>query len=183
MSAKKKLLGSCVAVIASLGVTSLLMPGCYGRQCDGDELSWGPPRDVYDRDVDASVDAAAEPRMAQGHLIDENTWESTAINDDWLAYLHERTWHVYYPQLGGRQPDQITAYISANVNPTKTQDSLTAGGGNVAKFFGVLPDVATVRNDTCADFFVRVVVHVPPYADAGSDAATDSGSVQDASKD
>ncbi len=180
MSAKKKLLVSSVAIIASLSVTSLLMPGCFGRECDGDEQSWGPPRDVYDSDVDAAADAAFEPRMVQGHLVDENTWESTALDDNWLAYLHERTWHVYYPQLGGRQPDQITAYISANENPAKTNDSLTAGGGNVAKFFRVRPDVATVRNDTCADFFVRLVVHVPPYVDAGTNGG-DSGSVQDAS--
>ncbi len=185
MSAKKKLL---VAIIASLGVSSLLMPGCFGRECDGDEQSWGPPADVYAANRDAGPDAAnldagPDPRMAQGHLLDDNTWESTAIGDDWLSYLHERSWHMNYPQLGDRQPDQITAYISANVNPNKTNDSLTAGGGNVAKFFSVLPRAGTVRNDTCADFFVRVVVHAPPYVDAGADAATDAGSVQDASKD
>ena len=192
MSAKKKLLCSTVAIIASLGVTSLLMPGCFGRECDGDEQSWGPPRDVYRAASNAGPDAALlDPRMMQGHLVDDNTWESNAINDDWLSYLHARAWHFYYPQLGGRQPDQITAYISANVNPNKTNDTMTAGGGNVAKFIGVLPDVATVKNDTCADFFVRVVVHVPPYVDAGtpaatdagSDAGADSGSVRDASKD
>lgn len=178
--AAQKFVATGVVLIAALGVTSLLMPGCFGRECDGDEQSWGPPTDLYAANADAGPDAAfVDPRMLQGHLVDENTWESNAIGDDWLSYLHERAWHFYYPQLGGRTPDQITAYISANVNPIKTNDTFTAGGGNVAKFIGVLPNVATVKNDTCADYFVRLVVHVPPWVDAGSG----SGSVQDASTD
>jgi len=194
-SAKKKVLISGVAIIAALGVTSLMMPGCFGRECDGDEQWWGPSDDLYAAYLDAGPDAAfVDPRNLQGHLVDENTWESNAINEDWLSYLHERAWHFQYPQLGGRQPDQITAYISAVVNPNKTGDTQTAGGGNVAKFIGVLPDIATLKNDTCADFFVRVVVHVPPFPDAGSvqdasidaspsDAAPDAGGPADAAKD
>jgi hypothetical protein len=188
MSAKKPthtIVVSGVAIIAALGITSLLMPGCFGRECDGDEKSWGPPTDVYQAYADAAPDAlvgsGGDPRMSQGHLVDENTWESNAIGDDWLEYLHARALHLYYPQLGGRQPDQVTAYISANVNPNKTGDTFTAGGGNVAKFIGVLPGVATVKNDTCADFFVRVIVHVPPYADSGTASVTDAGSAGDAS--
>jgi hypothetical protein len=189
MLARKKLLVSVVGVVASLGVTSFLMPGCYGRQCDGDVQSWGPtPDDMAAAATagDGGLDGAVAERLTQGHLVDPNTWESNDVNSKWLPYLHARTWHFYYPQLGVRQPDQVTAYISANENPNMTADTFITGGGNVAKFYSVFAGGATLANDSCADFFVRVVVHVPPYADAGTStdaSASDAGSTDAGSTD
>ena len=182
---KLRLLLSVTAIVTSVGASSLLMPGCYGRECDGDVQVWGPSpadEDAAAAAPDGGLDGAVALQLAEGHLLDENTWESNDVNSDWLPYLHERVWRLYYPQLGPRQPDQMTAYISANVNPNKTTDTFTTGGGNVAKFVAVFAGGATLVNDTCADFFVRVVVHVPPYPDAGV-PAQDAGSTDAASVD
>jgi hypothetical protein len=154
----------CVVII---GVVALVMPGCYGRACDGDDLGWGPSSaDIAAVAMDAGTDAELT-RTHEGHLTNPDTWESNDINADWVPYLHEQKLHVEYPQLGARQPDQITAYISADQNPNKLvngapESNFTVAGGNVAKFVGVYPGTATILNDTCADFYVRVVVHASP---------------------
>jgi hypothetical protein len=172
----KKAVLSVVLVTVGVGMSAALTPACYGNECRGDEVDFG---------------SAAEGG-AVGDLADPDTWESTPMDGTWFPYLHERTLHMHFPDVfGGRQPDWFIAYISADPSPNSTDGghalaNYTPASGNVAKFSGLFPDSITIFNDTCSDYFIRVVVHAPPLganADAGADANAAADAAANANAD
>lgn len=156
-----------------------VVPGCYGRNCDGSVDNFGD-----------------EP--GEGRMIDENTWESAAIDGKWLFFPGARIYFFNVPALGDRKPYQITPYLSPvedpNVfHPERAPANFANGGGNLTELSGVDRNRFVVRNGTCADYWLRVVVDLeprPPEAtlpptdasvEASSDASTDA--TTDASTD
>jgi hypothetical protein len=132
-----------------------VMAGCYGHNCDGDLLTFGQA-------------------PGEGRLIDENTWESSPIDGDWLPFTKQRIWVFQFPQLGDRVPYEVTPLISAEQNPNRDQTNATIGSGNLAEQSNFGPGTVWVKNDTCADYFVRVVVKVPPRPPPIPTAAADA---------
>jgi hypothetical protein len=152
--------------------------GCYGRECDGDFQYYGG-----------------------GSLVDPDTFQTTPMNAKWLKHSHRRLWMIDTSVLGEREIDWYVAYVSPGEEPTRVPppnvepDNFTIASGNAAIVKLLRGDACRpppnwepdprikscffVQNDTCADFYLRVVVHakpLPPAADAGSDAAADAGS-------
>jgi hypothetical protein len=128
---------------------ALLAPGCYGRNCE-------PGFEVF------GVDAG------QGTMIDENTWESSPIDGEWLWYPRQRTYSFEVPALGGRTPVDITPSVSATLRPNKDiGGNSVLAAGNIALRFGVGPNRFAYKNDTCSDYYLRVVVDLPPFPPAG----------------
>lgn len=152
-------------VVASLTLGS---PGCYGRNCDGGVATFGSTPD-------------------EGRMIDENTWESSPIDGDWLDYPRARTYSLTIPELGGRMPEVIVPYLSAAKNPRATGANFTIGSGNLALLANASPNHIDVINDSCSDYFLRLVVIAKPFPpestpdasasllDAGADAGVDAG--------
>jgi hypothetical protein len=161
----KKTVLSAVLLVVGVGFSASLMPACYGNECRGDEVDVG----------------SATPEGGTGELSDPNTWESSPMDGQWFPYLHERVVHFHFPDaFGGRQPDWFIAYISADPAPNNQDNGhaladYTPAAGNVAKWSGVLPDRATIFNDTCSDYFIRLVVHAPPLDGGIEDGATEGG--------
>ncbi|HVH43536.1 MAG TPA: hypothetical protein VM925_14375 [Labilithrix sp.] len=159
------------ALWATVSAAALMAPGCYGRNCEGGIESYG-------------VDAG------QGDMLDENTWESAPIDGEWLWFPGQRTYIFDMRALGGRMPDVPIAYISASPQPSKTGD-FTTGAGNLLKFLSPRPNGINVYNDSCSDYYVRLVIKARPFppsvntdagatpvdADAGADldAAINNG--------
>ncbi len=146
------------SVMAAVGHVA----GCYGRNCEGDAIAFG------------GVDG-------EGHMIDVDTWESTAIDADWIPFFKQRAIFFEMRGLGDRQPAVIVPYISAEKNPVREGGNWTIGSGNLAEHSGSAPGRITIKNNTCADYYIRLVVSTsprPPPAlpPSGSTATADGGS-------
>jgi hypothetical protein len=116
-----------------------VVTGCFTQSCDP---------------------SAVNRTREQGRLIDADTWESTPFEAPWLEYTGNRTINFNTELLGNRLPSEVIVYISAEEQPLSS-GSFTIAGGNVADIFGVRPGGLSVRNNTCAAYFMRVVVRAP----------------------
>ena len=140
-------------VMGGLGSAS-----CYGHTCDGDTQTYGTI-------------------PGEGQLVNADTWQSTPVDGDWIPFTRQRVWVFEMRDLGARLPVLITPYISAERNPVNDNGNWTIGSGNLAEQSGAGLGRIVVKNNTCADYYIRLVVTAqprPPQApvlDAGSDPA------------
>lgn len=134
---------------------------CYGHNCD-------PSSDIYGL------------KSGEGQLAADDIWESTPEESDAIPYTRERTWFFKLPMATDREILEVIPYVRADSNINVTGGNETIGSGNLAEISGVGPGQFAIRNDTCADYFIRVVVRLAPVgptapsvpsADAGGDAA------------
>lgn len=160
------------AIWAAVSAGVLLTPGCYGRNCEGGIETYG-------------VEAG------EGIMLDEDTWASTRVDETWLWFPRQR-WYVFdLRALGGRTPEKIWPYISGSPDPMSTGGNFTIGAGNLALLSAASPNRLDVRNDTCSDYYLRLVIEVPPLpppppsVDGGAAEAgiTDASVEEDAAAD
>jgi hypothetical protein len=154
---KRRLAFLVVLWLGGTGVAAA-MPGCYGRNCEGDLQTWGL-------------------NAGEGRMLDDDMWESSPQNGKWLFFPRQRVWRFDLKTLGGRTPQIILPYVSANEEPNKTGQSATMGGGNLAEIYYVNPDTVSVKNGTCSDYYLRLVVVVearPPETNTADAAVTDA---------
>ncbi len=131
------------AVALTAGLASLAAPACFGDACKRTD-------EIYDK----------------GSLLDENTWQSTPLDRRWLPYPPARVYQFYYAEhfkARGLTPDWVQVYISADQTDRDSPDyrdvNFTIAGGDVAKIYNVTGESLFLQNGTCADYYVRVVVH------------------------
>jgi len=136
--------------------------GCAGDDCDSDTATWGS--------------------CTQGERLDATHWESTPYSGQpWLNFHGERTWTFDpTPWMGSRPPFLVDVELSFLPLPN------TDGGGGWAPSAGNLSEIAVlpsglvqVTNDTCAQYYVRVVL---TYAAVDAGAAGDTGDAGDAGR-
>jgi hypothetical protein len=161
-------LGALLFLWAAVTGGMLALTACYGENCNGSSGGYGN-------------------KPGEGRMIDENTWESSPMDGKWLHFSSGHIWFFEVPELGERTPFRVETYLSPvedpNVfHPERAPSNFTMGGGNLAELSGVGPNRFIVRNGTCAEYFVRVVVEVPPRPDSiapgtvgGVDASVDAG--------
>ena len=139
----------------SLSAAVVLVPGCYGRNCDaGSEI------------------VGTEP--GQGRMVDENTWESAALDETWLWFPRQRTYVFDIRSLMGRKLKDIDTYVSSTADPRES--SLVNASGNIALLLHPRANGIDVKNDTCSDYYLRLVVEAYPLPpDAPPDSSTDAG--------
>ncbi|MBX3212417.1 MAG: hypothetical protein KF850_10325 [Labilithrix sp.] len=144
--------GAVAFVVLWLGLSGgiLLIPGCYGRNCEGATETFGD-----------------EP--GEGQLVTENTWESSPSDGDWLWFPRQRVYSFNIPALSGRTPLLPHAFISASPAPNRQGGEFTSGAGSPVVFFAQRPNGIAVKNDTCTDYFLRVVLELPPFPPAAPD--------------
>ena len=149
---------TCLALWLVVSIGVLLAPGCYGQNCEGGAETFGS-------------------EITDGHMVTPDVWESSSQGSKWLWFPRQHVYFFDIPALGGRVPYQTTAYLSAEEEPNKS-GHYTQAAGSVAVFSGVGPNRVDVRNDTCSDYYLRVVLEVPPFApviyDAGAGTSTPS---------
>lgn len=146
-------LGSAGLLYVLTGTAApLATTGCFGHQCDPSF-------------------ARLEPSV--GRLVDENTWESGPIEGEWLDYAPQRWITIPLAQLGNRLPTSVLVYVSGNSRPvgSASQSSFALATGNLASIQWVSSEAIMVHNDTCAQYFARVVISVASPASAAADAA------------
>lgn len=144
------------AVVAGL----LAIPACYGHTCEGDVVRYGR-------------------NAGEGRLVTPDIWESNPIDKGWLEFPHQRTWDIDLHELGiDRVPILIVPNVSAQANPLAEGGNFTVSAGNLTTLQASAGHI-TVHNDTCADYYLHVVVTAAPIpetptaptADAGTDAS------------
>ncbi|HVJ92524.1 MAG TPA: hypothetical protein VM580_22135 [Labilithrix sp.] len=150
------------ALWASLSGAVLLAPSCYPRNCEGTTLIYGPD-------------------AGQGEMLDDETWESSPQEGPWLFFPRQAYYIFDIRALGGRTPEIILPYISVSPTPNTTGSDFTPASGNHAKLFNALPNRVDIKNDTCSDYYLRLVVKVPSQApeaphneDGGADESEDN---------
>lgn len=148
--------------LAMLVLSTIPSAGCFDRSCE---------------------DTFVERPAGSGTMLDSNTWESNPIDAEWLDYGPRRTIFFRWPEFGGRRPDLFLPYISSSPTPLSPTDgdTFTLAGGDLATFTNVTSDGIFVRNNTCAQYYLRLVAVA--RADAGADggaASTDGGASADA---
>jgi len=149
-------------VWASVMLGVALVPGCYGDNCSGELKTYG-------------VNAG------EGRMVDENTWESNAIDGKWLAFPRARQYVFDLHELGDRQPTIVIPYLATAEEPIRLGTNFTIGGGNLSEILGVTRSSVAIRNGTCSDYFLRLVVIAAPRAPSLEAGAPDvHGSVNDA---
>jgi hypothetical protein len=162
---KRRLIALAALWTIVMGAVSFV--GCYGHTCDGDIILFGR-------------------NPGEGHLIDADTWVTGPIDGRWLDFPHQRAYFLEMKDLGNRTPYEVQAYVSAQADPSHDEGgNFTIAAGNLTEVFQPSPGKVNVKNDTCADYFLYVVVRAPPRApsgaspttpatDAGADAGTDA---------
>lgn len=108
-------------------------------------------------------------RVTDGHTDTTQTYfESSGANEPFLPFPAGRTLELVHGL--SRTPDIVVPYVAFDAKPT----SFTLAPGNEA-VIRTDSDVISVRNDTCSDFYVRVVAWLVDGSDAGS--PSDAGSI------
>ncbi|MBX3212860.1 MAG: hypothetical protein KF850_12555 [Labilithrix sp.] len=155
------------ALWAAISAAALAAPGCYGRNCEGGLEVFGA-------------------NEGEGEMIDEDTWESGPMNGTWLWFPRQRTYIFDLRVLGGRVPYNVYPYISASPDPMTVGPNGTIGSGNLALLSSIGPNRVDVRNDSCSDYYLRLVVEAKPMPpalpadDGGAEAGTNDAGGDDA---
>ena len=152
------LMTSGLAMPVTVAPTLLGQTGCAGSDCDAD--------------VQTLPTCAGEP-------IDANHWESGPVTGTYLDFHGERTW-VLDPSgwMGSRKPFDFEAYLAFDAQPNaEGGDGFAQSAGNLAEFtVSKVGDgwQVQVLNDTCAQYYLRVVLSYPAMASASGDAGSDT---------
>jgi hypothetical protein len=132
-----------VAVTGAIAFSS----ACYTHNCDADVKEYG-------------VDAG------EGRMLDENTWESNAVDGPWLPFPRQRFYSFDLHQMGNRIPAIVLPYVSAQSNPKAEGGNFTLGSGNLTEISAADVSHVTIHNGTCADYYLRLVVEAEPLPPA-----------------
>jgi hypothetical protein len=175
---KQILLGSAVVVI----VTAV---ACYpqGESCD------------YQYAEYCAADAGPDATPCMGQLIDPYTWQSGPLIGTFLDFGPQMDWHMHLRDgvTGAELLGNIltvTSYVSPEAVPNAPGNQFAQTAGNLAEYNLQAdgPDggptggwAIDINNDSCATYFVRVLVTSTGPGDAGvadaaSEASTDAAS-------
>lgn len=128
----------------------------------------------------ARVYCGPDDNTCAGRLLDPYTWESNPIGDGWVPYDGQTQYTMNVRDKSGATIQgrifKITSYIATNVYGTDG----TQTAGNLTEEIQIGPAQIRVWNQTCANYYVRVVVEARPESvDAGvSDASASDVAAQ-----
>jgi hypothetical protein len=148
------------AVVAVLTLTAAAGLDCYGHQCDASQRQF--PSDGAD---------------GGGHMLDDNTYETNAIDEPWLAYPGNVRLQVNFPKDVGRPMAWLEPYVGTSRQPTQSDsDTWILASGALAEVIASDSTGFTVMNATCASYYARFVVHFAPRpaTEGGLDAPQDT---------
>ncbi len=137
-----RVLAAAVVVLAAglVALASSTSSACYAPECEGDHRR--------------------QP-AAQGVMLDDVTWASGPRDGRWLEHRRRRAWFLELPpSRKGELPVSVEPYVSAVPEPFKDP-----GGGTFSVGTGPTADLrlgpaneVIVANNTCGDFWLRVIV-------------------------
>jgi hypothetical protein len=109
----------------------------------------------------------------QGGTAAAGTYQSSSWEGPWLHFPGGRRYLLAHRL--GQVPASVTAYLSFKEypgpegNPDGEPGNASQATGNMALIEQVDAENIVVRNDSCSDFYLRVVAQASAAADAGTD--------------
>jgi len=103
------------------------------------------------------------------------TYESTGLHDTWLHFPGGRRYRLLHELRA--TPISVSVYLAFVQHPLPEDagGNISAATGNVALIEAVTDEYIQVRNDSCSNYYVRVVAEVDPDA-VGAGGAAGGGS-------
>jgi hypothetical protein len=185
----------CAAALAGTAWAALAwQTGCQLQSVCAPSTAWWPPPTPTNFANPVNVP------MPNAGAIDDDTWQTGSIDDQWLYFPGGRTYTIfplqtsdpYSPRFYGPNWD-FDVFVGTDPQPGTT-GNFTIASGNLAEIFLVAdpspsqfasematnpsaaPPSFNVTNATCAEYYLRVVIHrYPGPDDAGVDAYPASG--------
>jgi hypothetical protein len=166
--------GSAVVAVACAAACLAFVQGCSLKNCES-SLVWlgnappGNPPDGTKYDL---------PPPERHVLAGGTTWESMPIDGDYLDFPGERT-YIFNPFLDGFTGPytNIIPYVSSDPQPALNNSNFVIAAGNLAEVHGVNSGGFAIQNDSCAHYYLRVVVtrEAPPPDASTPDGSSDGG--------
>jgi hypothetical protein len=154
-----RLLGTaCAGLLLLPALTAPTLTACAGDDCDADTASWGS--------------------CSQGEAVDATHWESTPVSGQaYLSFHGERTWVLDpRPWMGNALPLGYEAYVAFTPYPDADGGAgFAEAPGNLAEFTQLPDGRVQVLNDTCAQYYLRVVLTYPEGTTVASTCKGDGG--------
>jgi hypothetical protein len=110
-----------------------------------------------------------DPVQYAGGSTVGNRYESSELYGTWLHYPAGRRYQLIHslPQ----PPDEVLIYLGFREHPLQADagGNISPSAGNAALIEAVEDDFIQIRNDTCSEYYVRVVAvaHPDPSATGG----------------
>ena len=103
-----------------------------------------------------------EPVYYAGGLTHGYTYESSELHGTWLHFPGGRRYRLVHELPSA--PISVSVYLAFVEDPLPEGDSgnISAATGNVALIEAVTDEYVQVRNDSCSNYYVRVVAEVDP---------------------
>jgi hypothetical protein len=183
----RALAGAIVGCVVLGGASAVVVqPACSLKNCESTFL-------VADG---FNGNPTVEQAFPNGRFLDDHTWESCDDLHPWEDFGPQKTIGIRVPFPGGGVeqvgPLVITVHLSPNRDPyiddkgkPTGHDNYAEGAGNIAEIYTIadppeLSNYIRVHNDSCGQYYVRVIVRSYASSDASTGSSDASG---DASSD
>jgi hypothetical protein len=144
--------GAAGACVIGTAVTAVPVASCTTSQCD-----------------------SSTAHFNGGHMIDDSTYETNGVDEDWIPYPPNVTLMVDYSSVVGanRVIVWIDPYIGISKLPNQPDSNFINASGAVVEYVSWSGTGFRALNTTCASYFARFVVHFAPVSgdDAGAEGA------------
>jgi hypothetical protein len=192
---KRAIIAAVIGGLAFAGIALAAQSGCQLQGTCAPTSAWWPPP------TPSNVTGPVPASLPSSGTYDDNDWQSSGLDDTWLDFPGGRTYTIFpfttsQWQSSPRFYGPYTGFdidVATDPQPTTT-GNFTPASGNLAEVFLVsdpspsqfaaqqvadaaaVPPSFNIVNATCADYYLRVVVHrdptIPdtvPVPDAGAD--------------
>lgn len=103
-----------------------------------------------------------------------DTYESSAPNATWLHYPPGRRYRFYHGL--GVSPTSVEPILAFDAHPLHADGGVgnaSPAAGNAVIYEAWNKDYVQIRNDTCAEYWIRVVIRSAGGTQSAKDAGTD----------
>ncbi len=126
--------------------------------------------------------SACQPRVCDpsgalidhGSAIDANTWESVSLDAPWDDFKGGLTVQFSLPDFQTRRVVSVEPYVAFATNVNDGVEDFTLGSGDITEVLAAKDGYVRIRNGTCANLHIRVVVRFAPISDIDASAPLDA---------
>ncbi len=158
---------SVVVTLGALALTTSATEGCYTHACDATSASIG-------LGPDGGIVGTGEVVARDSNFV---WWESVPLvppdGGTWTPHFPMESVTFYFPPASIPPNATVYSYAPYEAAETDAQVNNVNGAGNIDEFSDITTTSITVLNDTCALYYLRVVVTFQ-LPDAGPAQATDA---------
>jgi hypothetical protein len=149
----------CLLIFSTFAF-AFALTGCQTHACDSSTVT-----------VDDTDGGPVPLHYVQGGIV----WESAPSDGPWLDFPGNATITFHFPR-GFRNPTYCLPYVSTDPYQEAGAGTYSVASGELAQFTSQAPDYFAVTNNSCAEYYLRIVCTEsldagppPPASDASRD--------------